>query len=286
MRRQAFVGAAVALLAFGHDGAAAWAQFHHHHHGGGHPGGSFFLFGAYPWYGPTYFGYGPVLNSAPPWRYGPAPMSVAPAVPRMDEAPAPEKASPAGGGFGELAGGEAKNAERPKIRVSNAESVARARRFIAFGDQHFRTQKFSDAYQRYKKAAAAAPDLADAYFRQGFSLLAMGQYVSAARAVKHGLSLKPDWPQSNFRSDELYGDNRLAKVAHLEQLAAEATEHPRNADLMFLLGVRLYFDDQGERSRLFFQRAGQLGADREAIAGFLKAAPASVAGDQPAGREL
>ena len=99
--------------------------------------------------------------------------------------------------------------------------------------------------------------------------------------MKHGLSLKPDWPQSNFRSDELYGDNRLAKVAHLEQLAAEATEHPRNADLMFLLGVALYCDGQPERSRLFFQRARELGAEREAISGFLK--PARPAGR---GREL
>ncbi|HEV7223415.1 MAG TPA: tetratricopeptide repeat protein [Pirellulales bacterium] len=221
MRRRAFVGATAALLAFGHGGAAAWAQFHHH-----------------------------------------------------------------GGGFGELADGESKHAERPKIRVSNAESVARARRFIAFGDGRFHTQEFSDAYQRYKKAAAAAPDLAEAHFRQGFSLLAMGRYASAAKAIKHGLTLEPDWAASNFRSDDLYGNNRLAKVAHLERLASAATEHPRSADLMFLLGIALYCDRQPERSRLFFQRAGELGAERAAIAGFLKVEPPPVAGDSVRGREL
>ena len=268
---------------------------HHHHHGGW---GGFPLYPGYlvsPWYVypppplflPAGAFYGPQVAGPAPFLNNPAPLGPrAPAVPRVKNNPPANNKARGVGGFGELADGDAKEPERPKVRASNAEAIARARQFLAFGDEHFHTQEFSEAYQRYKKAASAAPDLADAYFRQGFSLLAMGRYAPAARVFKHGLSLKPEWAKSKFRLDDLYGDNRLAKVTHLEHLATEATAHPQNADLMFLLGLGLYFDGQAERARLFFERAHELGADREAIAGFLKAAPAPVAGAPERGREL
>ena len=285
----------------------------HHHHGGdwsgGGLGGNAFPFsGGYPWYAPGYLSPAWYYFAAPPlfvpanglfgpqaagpflgWN-NPAPLAspnrLAPAAPRVVKAPAANHKARGVGGFGELADDGAKRPERPKVRKSNAEAAARARQFVAFGDEHFHTQQYSDAYQRYKKAASAAPDLADAYFRQGFSLLAMGRYAPAARAFKHGLSLKPDWAKSTFRLDDLYGDNQLAKVAHLEHLATEATEHPQNPDLMFLLGIGLYIDGQAERARAFFERAAELGIDRQSVAGFLKVVPAPVAGEPARGREL
>lgn len=290
---------------------------HHHHHHHGH-GGGWFLPGPYPypWYGPPYYapwyGYGvpPVVlpanglfgpqavNNFLGWN-APAPMAAnlpAPqVVPRLanrgaangrgaNRGGAQGAQRPGVGGFGVLADDDGKDAKFKKGRVSNPESIARARQFIAFGDEQFHVQDYSDAFQRYKKAATAAPDLADAQFRQAFSLLAMGRYAPAAKALRHGLALKPEWPQSRFRLDDLYGDNRLAKVTHLEQLATAATERLENSDLMLLLGVGLYFDGQAERARLFFERAQDLGADRESIAGFLKVAPAP--GDPARGKEL
>ncbi len=94
--------------------------------------------------------------------------------------------------------------------------------------------------------------------------------------------MNAEWPQSAFRLDELYGDNRLAKLALLERLASDAGDGREDADLMFLLGVTLYFDGQAERSRLFFRRAAELGADRGAIVGFLKA---PAAAGKAAGRQ-
>lgn len=194
-----------------------------------------------------------------------------------------------GGGFGVLAPLGNGNPDRPKVRVANGLFVARALTFVTFGDMHFRRQKYSDAYQRYKKAAAAAPDLGDVYFRQGFSLVAMSRYESAAKAFKRGLALDPGLARSEFRLDQVYGENQLAKNAHLEALADAAAEQPDDGDLMFLVGVLLYFDDQPERSRIFFLRARDLsGGDEEHLAGFFKElAPAQAGGDEnPAGVEL
>jgi hypothetical protein len=266
---------------------------HHHHHGGG---GVLFFPGVYPyyWYGAPYFasswyGFPRVPTPISVWYGPPAPaplnFPVPQVVPRVAKAEPDQPAlRPGVGGFGVLAGDDAKDAKAKKVRVSNPESLARARQFIAFGDEQFHGQEYSEAYQRYKKAAIAAPDLADSHFRQGLALLAMGRYAPAAKALRHGLALKPDWPQSQFRLNDLYGDNRLAKVTLLEQLATAATERPDNSDLMFLLGVGLYFDRQRDRARLFFERAQELGIERELTGRFLKPAPA--AGDATGRQEL
>jgi tetratricopeptide (TPR) repeat protein len=130
----------------------------------------------------------------------------------------------------------------------------RAQQLLTIGDDHFRKQHFDDAYQRYKDAAVAAPDLAEVYFRQGLALSALGRWEMAARALRRGLQFDSAWPRSTFRLDRLYGDNALAKTAHWETLAQAATERPHDTDLMFLLGVQLYFDGQRDRARAFFQQ--------------------------------
>ena len=45
----------------------------------------------------------------------------------------------------------------------------------------------------------------------------------------------------------------MAKIAHRESLAKAVTEHPHSADMMFLLAVVLYCDDDPQRSQAFFQ---------------------------------
>lgn len=187
--------------------------------------GSFVMYGSgYPFFGPTlggpngfgYFGmlpyrrYGAPLVVAAPNRAGP------PAVPRIHDWPRradPVRpiarrpaVQPEPRGFGVLADDENDDdqdepAPRPTVRPASAAATARARRFVAFGDERFREQEFSLAYQRYKKAAQAAPDLADAYFRQGLAQIALGHYPSAAAAIKRGLLFQPRWAGSDFRLD-------------------------------------------------------------------------------------
>ena len=56
-----------------------------------------------------------------------------------------------------------------------------------------------------------AAQLADAYFRQGFALAAMGSYSPAVKAIQRGLAIDPRWPDSPFQLDDLYGPNAAAK---------------------------------------------------------------------------
>ena len=271
------LGSASAVLAQ-HD------EHHHHHSGGWHSristGVAWPVYGSYalpaPYMGSIFSGtvlvsplaipagamYGPQLmqgvmgvdpNPGVQLLVNPQPLNVGAANP-----PAVNPPRAGGGGFGVLAGGAAPVAPPANVRASNEAARARAAQFLSFGDEHFHKQKYNDAYQRYKDAVGSAPDIADGYFREGIALAAMGQYELAAKAIKRGLQLNPDWPASDFHLDALYAGNLLAKTTHRENLAKAALERPKEADLLFLLAVQLFFDAQPERSRPFFQQAKAL----------------------------
>jgi tetratricopeptide (TPR) repeat protein len=159
-----------------------------------------------------------------------------------------------------------------RLRVANAEATARARQFIEYGDARFRHQEFSEAYQRYRKAADSAPNLAEAYFRQGLAQAALGHYRPAVKSLRRGLALRPDWAKSSFVLDDLYADNRAAKEMHLERLALAAEKQPESAELMFLLGVEVFFDGQARRAKTFLRRAVELGIESDLTEEFIEAA--------------
>jgi len=211
---------------------------------------TYFYFG--PWYPPAEVLYGPSVVGRFP---GEVPL---PAPPRGEAAQAPRA--------GDDPLPETIPTPAPK---SNERAIALGRRFIAFGDAHVREGRVADAYRRYKKAAQAAPGLAQAYFRQGIALMAVGNYHLAADVLKKGLRYDPDWAQSGFQLDDLYGQHQAEKAAHIEALAQAADKDERNGKLLFLLGVYLHFDGQPDRARLFFEQARQLGPDRWHLAGFL-----------------
>jgi tetratricopeptide (TPR) repeat protein len=153
-------------------------------------------------------------------------------------------------------------------RGTNSKATALAWRFIGFGDAHFGNQKYSDALDRYKKAAQSAPQVADAWFRQGLALAATGRYDAAVKTIKRGLEIKPDWAASDFSLNTLYGGDDAAKKAQLDAMAKAAEEQPANGDLMLLLGIHLHFDGQKDRAAPFFKRASEIGGNDDAVKGF------------------
>jgi tetratricopeptide (TPR) repeat protein len=167
---------------------------------------------------------------------------------------------PAAGGTKAAPEPKAREDRPPSQRGTGRDSLVRAGRFIGYGDNHFANQKYLDALQRYRSAVEAAPQLAEAYVRQAYALIATGRYEPAVKAIKRGLDLDSGWAKSDFRNDELYGPNQAAKRAHLDALAKAANEKPEDPDLLLLVGLFLYFDGQTERAEPFFQRADQLGS--------------------------
>jgi hypothetical protein len=225
---------------------------HHHHH---HHGGTWLLWppvvlGGYPFgpYGPGYpyfveRGFSMTL-----------PMQPAAAVDPPAPAPAPAPQAD----------------DKPRTRVTNAEWKARAGKFIGYGDTNFGKQSYLSAVERYKTAAEMAPDLAEPYFRQGFGFVAMGQYASAAKAFRRGLRIRSDWSDSPFRLDHIYGDDQIAKTAHIENLAKAVEANPLDAELLLALGMQIFFNGEPGRAEVFFARAAELGGNEDKLLdGFL-----------------
>ena len=151
-----------------------------------------------------------------------------------------------------------KAAAKPAVRWSNAETRRKAEQYLAAGDLLFREQQFHSALQRYKLAAQTAPDMAEAYWRQGHALIATANFELASGAFKRAVALDGDVSRGGFKLDELYGAAAMAKAAHMESLAGWALARTTSSDSYFLMGVQLHYDGQADRAARYFGRAAEL----------------------------
>ena len=176
----------------------------------------------------------------------------------------------------------------PKLgpRISNIETRQRAMRLIAEGDALFAAQNFNSALQKYKLAASVAPDVDEAYWRQGHAFVATKNFDLAATAFKRAIANTDNLGRGGFRLDDLYGGASITKASHLESLAELALLRSGDPDAYFLIGLFLNYDGQVARASKFFTRASELaGIGGGHIAVFLdrgEAAPAFSAGPAPA----
>lgn len=233
---------------------------------GGYPYGSLTNFGGgYPWGGPIYSGGyapAPVFASADT-LFGPGAvrrfMGVDPPI-----GPVPGINAPVLPQFPQLAGAQpvplapppAPGNNQPARPVVTGQARARAQEHLNAGDQHFRGGRYHIALQRYKDATTSAPDSADGFMRQGWALLAMGQYDVAGRAIRKGLQLKPDWHTSAFRLQDIYSDG-VSKGAHRDALERAARDRDTDPQLSFLAGLFAWADRDMDRARSWLTKAKQ-----------------------------
>lgn len=189
-----------------------------------------------------------------------------------------------GGGPIQQAAGRAPT---PPPQLSNPSSRALAWKFVEYGDRHFKNGDYGKAAIRYRKARDQADDLADIHFREAFAELGIEHYADSVAAVRKGLALKPDWPQSGFVLEELYPTPQ-AKREVFRQLNVEVEQHPNDANALFLLGMLEYFDGREAASELRMRRVVELAGVNEHAVAFLprrqpqpEAAPADEPAQQP-----
>lgn len=160
----------------------------------------------------------------------------------------------------------------------SSSSKAGKQRSIAFqteGDRWLREGQFVKAYLRYLEAQREAEDRAEVYFRQAFTLVAMGRYSHAVLKLKRGLQVDPTWPKHPDTLDRVYGPgNALEKSEFLQRAADWTNEDVRSPDRLFLMGV-LLFSNGDDRADDFFQAAWKLTRRGDHLLAFLKSTDAS-----------
>lgn len=181
----------------------------------------------------------------------------------------------AGGGGANNAGAQPVQVARAPVApppLSNPTVRALAWKFVEYGDRHFKRGDYRKAAGRYRKAESQASDIADIHFRLAFAELGTERYAQAVTAIKQGLTLKPDWPNSGFVLEELY-PTAEAKRAVFRQLHTYADQHPNDADGQFLLGMLQHFDGQTEAAEVRMRRVVELTGVGAHARAFLPAAP-------------
>jgi tetratricopeptide (TPR) repeat protein len=162
-------------------------------------------------------------------------------------------------------------------RFSNTDSRRRAEKLVTEADELFKAQNFHSALQKYKLAASTAPDMPEAFWRQGHALVATHNYELAATAFKRAIALTEDLGRAGFRLSDIYGSANMTKQQHLESLAEWATSKRNSSDPYFLIGLFLEYDGQPARAEKFFQKANDLaGISGGHIAVFLDPAAPSL----------
>jgi tetratricopeptide (TPR) repeat protein len=143
-------------------------------------------------------------------------------------------------------------------RFSNVDSRRKAEKLITEADELFKAQNFHSALQKYKLAASTAPDMPEAFWRQGHALVATHNYELAATAFRRAIALTEDLGRGGFRLSDIYGSANMTKQQHLESLAEWATNKRTSSDPYFLIGLFLEYDGQTTRAEKFFQKANEL----------------------------
>lgn len=156
-----------------------------------------------------------------------------------------------------------------KVRTSNVDSRRRADQFLSQGDVYFKEQKYQQAAQRYKLAAEAAPDVAEAYWRLGHAYMASNRTDLAAGAFTRAMRTSGDLGRGGFSLKKLYGESHIARESHLESLAAEAMERMDDTQPLLVMAVSLHYAGETERAAKFFERVRQMAPEQVSLlAGF------------------
>ena len=137
--------------------------------------------------------------------------------------------------------------------------------YMTRGDFYFFMGDYSKASLAYETAAKLQPENAIPKFAVAHAGFANGEFGFAARRLREGLQMEPNWGLFNFSIEEFFGDRhdldkRLRDLEHLVKL------EPDNTNARMLLGYVHYFD-------------GHYGKAAELLADVVRESPTNQAAD-------
>jgi tetratricopeptide (TPR) repeat protein len=167
---------------------------------------------------------------------------------------------------------DARLPELPRQPLPEDDPEAEYKRLVGLGKEAFTAAEYGRAADRFRQATRARPKNGEAHFLLTQALIARGKYVAAYDAAVAGLAVKPDWPTSGFKPLDLYGANAADYADHMRRLDVAAGAGPADPALAFVHAYALWFDGRRDEARKAFARARDLGADKDAVDRFLRAA--------------
>ncbi|MGD0900205.1 MAG: hypothetical protein ABR915_20415, partial [Thermoguttaceae bacterium] len=84
------------------------------------------------------------------------------------------------------------------------------------------------------------------------------------------LELKPGWASSEFRLDDIFGEDSAAKKKQLDAMLQAADANADDGDVSLMVGVYYHFDGKPDRAAPFLRRAAELNGNDAAMRNFLE----------------
>lgn len=158
----------------------------------------------------------------------------------------------------------------PLARRPAANPLIEHDRQIVVGREAFAKGEYGRALEHFRKATTLAANEPAAWFLLAQAQFAVGKYDDATASIAAGMKLHPEWPESRFRSRDLYKDRPETFEAHVGNLHKALVNNPADPRLLFLLGVELWFNEQRADARMLFEQAAKLATDPGPAEAFLK----------------
>jgi tetratricopeptide (TPR) repeat protein len=142
---------------------------------------------------------------------------------------------------------------------------------ISDGSQLFRDGEYERAGDLFLRAATADPQNTDARLAYGMARFALGDYATAAEALRQGVRIAPDVVNSAFDLRDNYG-NAEDFERQGGRLAEWVQANPADADALLVLGFVCHFTgDRPDSTAIFSQIKVQSPADADIAEVFLSA---------------
>lgn len=145
-------------------------------------------------------------------------------------------------------------------RDRQVQAELKAKRYTTTGARLFTQGLYHRAAEQFRQATRQVADDATPHFYLAQSLFAAGKFSEAARAVKDGLKINPDWVEADFDMRDLYG-NPGDLVPQINTLARDLKANPLDKNALFLLGFELFMTGEKARAQTVFEQVARLEAD-------------------------
>lgn len=154
-------------------------------------------------------------------------------------------------------------------REEELKQMSPAEQFSRLGDLFFRRGQYDQAAIAYERALREDPNRASLHFVLADARFAMGDYLGAALAIRHGLVKEPALVSAQIDKRDFYEkSNEFEK--QMNALSQYMNVHPDNADAMLVLGYNLHFSGQREEAKKVFAQVLTINPIDEAAELFLK----------------
>lgn len=167
------------------------------------------------------------------------------------------------------------SSEAPTTQPAGAQPTEPSEQFVKCmndGAQAFAKADFHEARRLFVQATIEDPNNVDAKLAYALTQFALGEYYIAAMLLREVIPHNAYVVYSDFDLRDRYGDKKLLEK-QVASLRSAVREHPKDSDLLLVLGFVEHFTGRRDEAKVTFEKALKISPDEPAAKAFLNPPP-------------